>query len=247
MRLLQKQMSKCRHCGEEIHFRHIDGKCVPIHPSGFCEKRIFSESDRKSARQTSCPMCKKEVWFVEHNGGKVYFDELGDPWPKHGCMDTQTGQTHFSEKGSNPELIAALSKRYRVFDVRNVFVCATDDLTAAIDAAQKNIGVVSVRQPDGRYYDAKPSRKRARYKGSSEASSIANSMRRKLATMPLKVVGHISDADLMLYCLGVIRNENELKPLEEHLLGCQHCVDRAEEIDRQASKSKGDGGRRDVQ
>jgi hypothetical protein len=58
---------------------------------------------------------------------------------------------------------------------------------------------------------------------------------------------HISDADLMLYCLGVIRNENELKPLEEHLLGCQNCVDRAEEIDRQASKSKGDGGRRDVQ
>jgi hypothetical protein len=154
--LLQKQMSKCRHCGEEIHFKHIDGKCVPLHPSGFCEKRFFSERDRKSARQTSCPMCKARVWYVEHNGGKVYFDELGDPWPKHSCMYTQTGQTHFSEAGSKPKLIPAVFKTYKVFDSRNAFVCETDDLGVAIDAARSlKKGVLSVRQPDGQYHDAK--------------------------------------------------------------------------------------------
>jgi hypothetical protein len=48
---------------------------------------------------------------------------------------------------------------------------------------------------------------------------------------------HISDGYLMLYCLGVVRNENELKPLEEHLLWCQQCLDRAEEIDKRLSAS----------
>jgi len=27
------------------------------------------------------------VYFVRHNGGSVWFDELGPPWPKHGCFD----------------------------------------------------------------------------------------------------------------------------------------------------------------
>lgn len=36
---------------------------------------------------TTCPRCKAEVFFVRHNGGSVYFDELGPPWPKHGCFD----------------------------------------------------------------------------------------------------------------------------------------------------------------
>lgn len=37
-------------------------------------------------RPTTCPYCRKSVFFVRHNGGSVWFDDLGQPWPKHGCF-----------------------------------------------------------------------------------------------------------------------------------------------------------------
>lgn len=34
-----------------------------------------------------CPHgCGADVFFVRHNGGSVWFDELGKPWPKHKCF-----------------------------------------------------------------------------------------------------------------------------------------------------------------
>jgi anti-sigma factor RsiW len=40
---------------------------------------------------------------------------------------------------------------------------------------------------------------------------------------------HISDEDLERYYLGKVTDESELAPLEEHLLACSLCVERAEE------------------
>jgi anti-sigma factor RsiW len=42
-------------------------------------------------------------------------------------------------------------------------------------------------------------------------------------------MAHISDDSLERYCLGRIKDEAELAPLEEHLLACPECVERAEE------------------
>lgn len=42
-------------------------------------------------------------------------------------------------------------------------------------------------------------------------------------------MNHISDHDLERYHLGMVKNEAELEPLEEHLLCCPKCVERAEE------------------
>ena len=42
---------------------------------------------------------------------------------------------------------------------------------------------------------------------------------------------HISDHDLERYHLGMIGDEIELAALEEHLLACSSCVDRAENSD----------------
>src|SRR5690606_31722783 len=36
---------------------------------------------------TICPKCGASVYFVRHNGGSVWLDELGSPWPKHGCFE----------------------------------------------------------------------------------------------------------------------------------------------------------------
>ncbi len=40
---------------------------------------------------------------------------------------------------------------------------------------------------------------------------------------------HISDHDLERYYLGMVPDEDELEHLEEHLLCCPPCVERAEE------------------
>ena len=40
---------------------------------------------------------------------------------------------------------------------------------------------------------------------------------------------HISDEVLETYCLGMVNDESELALLEEHLLACPSCVERAEE------------------
>src|SRR5262245_18947817 len=36
---------------------------------------------------TRCPECGADVFFIRHNGGSVWVDELGWPWPKHACFD----------------------------------------------------------------------------------------------------------------------------------------------------------------
>jgi len=46
-----------------------------------------------------CPVCGQAVYFYANGyGSRVYFNELGPPWPKHECTDTSqnTGGGHFS-------------------------------------------------------------------------------------------------------------------------------------------------------
>ena len=42
--------------------------------------------------------------------------------------------------------------------------------------------------------------------------------------------GHITDHDLERYHLGMVTEEAELTALEEHLLACPACVERAQAI-----------------
>lgn len=46
-------------------------------------KRQFDEFTKSA----TCPICGAEVYFVRHNGGCVWLDSLGLPWPKHPCFD----------------------------------------------------------------------------------------------------------------------------------------------------------------
>lgn len=38
-------------------------------------------------KPSKCPRCGASVYFVRHNGGNVWLDSLGAPWPKHACFD----------------------------------------------------------------------------------------------------------------------------------------------------------------
>lgn len=40
----------------------------------------------------NCPLCGAEVFFYQNeHGSRVFFDELGPPWPKHPCTDNSLG------------------------------------------------------------------------------------------------------------------------------------------------------------
>lgn len=54
----------------------------PIPPSG--TRAVWEHAE--FCRPTTCPECHAPVFFVRHNGGSVWFDTLGQPWPKHPCM-----------------------------------------------------------------------------------------------------------------------------------------------------------------
>ena len=53
---------------------------------------------------------------------------------------------------------------------------------------------------------------------------------RVIAKVSGRLAGHIDDHDLESYHLGMVEDEAELRPLEEHLLWCGGCVERAEAI-----------------
>lgn len=93
---------QCAYCGGEIVFRYVDGRRTPIHVGGqFCEGGSGGERQPASApkpspkdpkqdgfcRPARCPECGESVFFLRHNGGSVWLDDLGWPWPKHPCFD----------------------------------------------------------------------------------------------------------------------------------------------------------------
>ena len=49
--------------------------------------------EQEFTRPTDCPICGADVFFIRHNGGCVWVDELGWPWPKHACFDTPSEPT----------------------------------------------------------------------------------------------------------------------------------------------------------
>ncbi len=45
--------------------------------------------DEDFCKPSTCPICGASVFFVRHNGGSVWLDSLGKPWPTHACFDEQ--------------------------------------------------------------------------------------------------------------------------------------------------------------
>jgi hypothetical protein len=52
-------------------------------------RRTASSCDSYIDPNAECPVCGAEVFFYQSPfGGRVFFDHLGPPWPKHPCTDT---------------------------------------------------------------------------------------------------------------------------------------------------------------
>jgi hypothetical protein len=104
-------MATCYKCGGEIEFYHNGFNAVPLHLSGSCSGSNGSsgyggsshwvERETESGQRFAfnwvaylsyvnpnahCPVCGADVYFYQSPyGGRVFFDELGPPWPKHPC------------------------------------------------------------------------------------------------------------------------------------------------------------------
>lgn len=64
---------------------------------------MYEADTRATARyinpNAECPVCGASVFFYQNEfGSRVYFDELGPPWPKHPCTDQSHGRKARSER-----------------------------------------------------------------------------------------------------------------------------------------------------
>ncbi|MER8484283.1 hypothetical protein [Mesorhizobium sp. M1322] len=97
-------MPTCHTCGGEIEFRRMGGRPTPIHVDGrWCSGyssgpgtaavRPFATVVSYVNPNARCPVCGKQVFYYQSpHGGRVFFDNLGWPWPKHGCTDNPRSQ-----------------------------------------------------------------------------------------------------------------------------------------------------------
>lgn len=62
----------------------------PVTPTRPIISGVFDFSNNNSyvIPNARCPECGDLVFFLKlKNGGRVFFDEIGPPWPKHPCTD----------------------------------------------------------------------------------------------------------------------------------------------------------------
>jgi hypothetical protein len=57
----------------------------------------WSKAESHTIPNAKCPVCNTQVFFYKsHEGGSVFFDELGPPWPKHPCTDPDITPQRYS-------------------------------------------------------------------------------------------------------------------------------------------------------
>lgn len=68
------------------------GPALSSHQKGEAREGSFSSRSAQAVSFTNpnarCPVCGDQVFFYKSaSGGRVFFDDLGPPWPKHPCTD----------------------------------------------------------------------------------------------------------------------------------------------------------------
>jgi hypothetical protein len=66
------------------------GKGIPNNNSSGAGLVNFKRIESYTIPNAKCPVCGCKVFYYRsENGGSVFFNELGPPWPKHPCTDKQ--------------------------------------------------------------------------------------------------------------------------------------------------------------
>lgn len=76
------------------------------------EQRLVTALRPFTTPNARCPVCGAQVWFYQSpDGGRVFFDDIGWPWPKHPCTDhTSDGGRRTSASTSCIEVTEAIEK-----------------------------------------------------------------------------------------------------------------------------------------
>ena len=65
------------------------GQTTQVHYRSEPRAKAFFHHDSFVNPNARCPVCNNCVYFYQSPyGGRVFFDELGPPWPRHGCTDS---------------------------------------------------------------------------------------------------------------------------------------------------------------
>lgn len=77
------------HLGKGGGGRHTsDKKDFSANPRKTITRKTILSFDSFVNPTATCPVCGEQVFFYKSpDGGKVFFDALGPPWPKHQCTD----------------------------------------------------------------------------------------------------------------------------------------------------------------
>lgn len=99
--MLVYYMASCKFCGDTGEWKTLSGRKKHFfhknHRHG-CGDYITSKLPAKRrqlvlqnfTRPTRCDICGGECFYYENEyGSKVFFEELGPPWPKHDCVERQ--------------------------------------------------------------------------------------------------------------------------------------------------------------
>jgi hypothetical protein len=130
-------MSTCDICGEPIEFRYMGGRPTPIHlKGGWCsavkspaeskDQRPFRSSISYADPNALCPVCGSQVFFYQNAAGsRVFFDDLGWPWPKHPCTDNSEAQTLQVKKAKSNRRLAGRGRP--IFNLYALAELSTND------------------------------------------------------------------------------------------------------------------------
>jgi hypothetical protein len=100
---MSQQKETCQFCGGEIVFRVIRGRTTPLHIGDEkCEgRKLYRKEQEGIAHPTKCPRCGGAVFFLRNNGGSVWLESIGWPWPKHPCFENESANVSVLPKNIN--------------------------------------------------------------------------------------------------------------------------------------------------
>jgi hypothetical protein len=84
--------TRTRVTGHTVNRDDWPGGFIERHEKAFKTWKVNrSSASRYLTPNAKCPVCGKLVFYYQNDhGSKVFFDDLGPPWPKHPCTDDES-------------------------------------------------------------------------------------------------------------------------------------------------------------